>query len=186
MNPNGLSVRDMTLIALFTALLAVSGLFEIPIGPAPITLQTLVVMLAGSLLGAKRGVVSIAVFIGLAAAGAPILAGGSGGLAKVIGPTGGFIFSWLLAVLVIHWLVKILSRQGRLSLWKLVLAHIVGGILVIDLIGIIWLVTYLHLPFNLATVSGYLLAFLPGDLAKAIVASLVAQTMYRVLPELRP
>jgi biotin transport system substrate-specific component len=57
---------------------------------------------------------------------------------------------------------------------------------VVYLIGFPWLVTYLHLPLNMGTVSGSLLIFLPGDVAKAIVGAMVAQAVYRAIPALRP
>jgi biotin transport system substrate-specific component len=186
MDKNRQTVRDMTWIALFTALLAVSGQFQIPVGPVPITLQPLVVMLAGSLLGAKRGAISMAVFIGLAAAGAPVMAGGTGGLAKLVGPTGGYVFSWLLAVCVIGWLVQKMARHGQIALWQLILAHLIGGVAVVHAIGFAWVVTYLNLPLTMGTLSASLLIFLPGDIAKAVVGAIAAQAMYRAVPALRP
>lgn len=73
----GLTARDLALIALFAALLAAMSLVPgIPVGSVPITLQTLIVMLAPAILGAKRGVLAIATFLALALAGLPILSGG--------------------------------------------------------------------------------------------------------------
>jgi biotin transport system substrate-specific component len=180
-----LSVRDMAMAALFAALLAVSGRFEINIGPAPITLQTMVVMLAGSVLGPRLGAISMVVFIALAAAGAPVLAGGTGGLARLAGPTGGYIFSWPLAAIVIGVLVRKLSAKGGPAVWKVALAHIVGGILLVHLIGFPWLLAVTKLPFDKGLTIAFL-PFMPGDLAKAVIGAAVAMSVYRSIPALRP
>jgi biotin transport system substrate-specific component len=177
-----LRVRDMTWMAMFVALLAISGMFSIPVGPVPITLQTLVVMLAGSVLGAKRGFVSMVVFILLAAVGAPVLSGGGGGIASLLGPTGGYIFSWPFAAFFIGWIIE---KWGS-AVWKLMVAHIIGGIVLVHLVGFSWLVSYLHLPLNMKTFITSLFIFLPGDLVKAVVAAPVASAVYKAVPTLRP
>ncbi|MBA4543638.1 MULTISPECIES: biotin transporter BioY [Thermoactinomyces] len=182
MTKSVLRVRDMTWMAMFVALLAISGMFSIPVGPVPITLQTLVVMLAGSVLGARRGFISMVVFILLAAVGAPVLSGGGGGIAHLLGPTGGYIISWPFAAFLIGWIIE---RWGD-SVWKLMVAHVVGGVAFIHLVGFTWVVSYLHLPLNMKTFITSLFIFLPGDLVKAVVASPVASAVYRALPALRP
>jgi len=186
MNQSVLSIRNMTLMAMFVALLAVSGMFAIPVGPAPISLQTLVVMLAGSVLGARRGLISMLVFLLLVAVGAPVLSGGKGGMAALFGPTGGFIISWPLAAFIIGILAEKLAAAGKLNAFTLTLAHITGGILLVHLIGFPWLVYTLHLPLNMETFTGSFLIFLPGDLLKSVVATSVAFALYRAMPGLKP
>lgn len=72
-------IRNMVLAAMFAALLAVSGQIAIPVPPVPVTLQTLVVMLAGSVLGARWGAASVGIFILLGAFGVPVFSGGREG-----------------------------------------------------------------------------------------------------------
>lgn len=186
MNQSIWTIRNMTFMAMFVALLAVSGTFAIPIGPAPITLQTLVVMLAGSVLGAKRGFISMLVFVLLAAAGAPVLSGGEGGLAALFGATGGYILSWPLTAFLIGWMAEKWAKVDKLNLWTLGLTHILGGILLINFIGFPWLVFVLSLPLNMETFMSSFLIFLPGDLLKAVLATTVAFALYRAMPELKP
>ena len=95
-----LLLRNMIVAAMFAALVAVVGQLQIPL-PIPITLQTMVVMMAGSVSGARWGAVSMGVFLLLVAFGAPLLAGGKGGMAVLAGPTGGYVWSWVLAA----WLI---------------------------------------------------------------------------------
>ena len=102
-----MTTRDLVLIALFAAITAVLGLFPaltLPITGVPVTAQTLGVMLAGSILGARRGGLTLVVFLVLVAVGLPLLAGGRGGAAVLFGVTAGFLFSWPVAAFVIGWL----------------------------------------------------------------------------------
>lgn len=172
-----LVLRNMILAAMFAALVAVAGQIQIPL-PIPITLQTMVVMMAGSVLGARWGAASMTVIILLAAFGAPVLAGGKGGLAILAGPTAGYIWSWILAA----WLIGFLSeRSARLSIWKLTLFHILGGMLLIYAGGVLWLVTGAGFGWKEALLTG-VLPFIVGDLIKAVVAAFVAYGIYRAYP----
>ena len=83
-----MKTKDLAYIALFAAITAVLGLVPaIQVGPVPITAQTLGVMLAGAILGARRGFLSQLLFLVLVAIGLPLLASGAGGLAVFAGPT---------------------------------------------------------------------------------------------------
>ena len=91
---SNLNTRDIVLIALFAAIMAVLGVFPpitLPLVGVPITAQSLGVMLAGGILGAKRGAMSMALFLILVAVGLPLLAGGRGGFGVFLGPSGGFL-----------------------------------------------------------------------------------------------
>jgi biotin transport system substrate-specific component len=104
-----MTTKDIAYIALFAALTAALAVFPpitIPGINVPITAQTLGVMLAGSILGARRGGLSLLLFLGLVAAGLPVLAGGRGGLSVFAGPTAGFLGAWPPAAFVIVALVE--------------------------------------------------------------------------------
>ncbi|GAB3210311.1 biotin transporter BioY [Marinactinospora thermotolerans] len=175
----GFTARDAALVALFAALLAVLSMpIAIPVGPVPITLQTLGVMLAPSLLGAKRGTLAVVTFLVLVVAGLPLLPGGRGGIAPFYGPTGGYMIGWILGALVIGLLVG--RTLPRYRLWWGILANIVGGIGVVYLVGVPW--SAMVLGDGLLAVMTGVVWFLPGDLAKAVVASLIAAGVYRSYP----
>ncbi|MGI6127359.1 MAG: biotin transporter BioY [Planifilum sp.] len=172
-----LLLRNMIVAAMFAALVAVVGQLQIPL-PIPITLQTMVVMMAGSVLGARWGAVSMGVFLLLVAFGAPLLAGGKGGMAVLAGPTGGYVWSWVLAA----WLIGFLSeRSAPLSVWKLMLYHVLGGMLLIYAGGVFWLVTGVGLGWKEALLTG-VLPFIIGDLIKAAIAAFVSYGIYRAYP----
>ena len=94
--------RNLTMIALFAALIAALGLvpkFTLAFG-VPITAQSLGVMLCGTVLGAKRGFLAVALFILLVAMGLPLLSGGRGGIALFSSPSGGFLIGFPFAAFV--------------------------------------------------------------------------------------
>ena len=94
-----MTTRDIVLSALFTAIIIVLGFIPpvpIPLLPVPITAQSMGVMLAGCIIGAKRGAAAYALLVLLVAVGLPVLSGGRGGLNVLMGPTGGYIFGWII------------------------------------------------------------------------------------------
>lgn len=186
MKTGSLEVRQLVLAAMFAALLAVSGQISVPMIPAPITWQTLVVMLSGLLLGPRLSVVSISVFIALVAIGAPILSSGNGGIAALFGPTGGFVFSWPIASLLIGWLAKKIADRGEIKFWHLVLINILGGIFVVYIIGVPWLMTATNLEYNMDNLTKACFIFIPGDLIKVVIGSFLALAIYKADPKLRP
>ncbi|MCQ4085477.1 biotin transporter BioY [Saccharibacillus sp. JS10] len=167
-----MKTKDMVYAALFAALIAVLGMIPpIPLGfiPVPITLQTLGVMLAGGFLGKKTGAISLILFIVLVAIGLPILTGGSGGLAPLVGPTAGYIFSWPIAAFLIGFATE--KVWAKLKTWKLILIHIVFGVILVNLIGAPIMALITHTSIWTGLVSG--IVFLPGDIIKAVIAAIV-------------
>lgn len=165
-----LSLKDMILISIFTAILAALAYIAIPMpfSPVPVTGQTFGIMLVGMILGKKRGVVSILLLIALGAIGVPVFSGARAGLGVVFGPTGGYIISWLAAVVVIDIIYKTIKGfKGAL------LAGFIGGVVVVYAIGVPWLAFSTGMSIPAAFMVGGL-PFIPGDLFKVAVASWTA------------
>lgn len=176
-----MNTKDIVHIALFAALTAVLGLFppiNIPAVGVPITAQTLGVMLAGSLAGAKRGGLALLLFAILVAAGLPLLAGGRGGFGIFLGPSGGFILSWPIAAFVIGWLFR--RHGGNPPIVLSFVYLVIGGIGIVYLAGIPWVAFAAKIPLAKAFVGS--MAFVPGDLVKAAVAALVTSGVRKALP----
>ncbi len=176
-----MSTKEMVYAALFAALIAVLGMIPpIPLGfiPVPITLQTLGVMLAGSFLGKKTGVISIVLFMVLIALGLPLLSGGRGGLSVFVGPTVGYFLSWPIAGFCIGYMTE--KLWSSLKLWKLIVINFVFGVLLISLIGapVMALITHTSVWAGLVGAT----AFLPGDLVKAIIAAIVVLQLKAISP----
>lgn len=181
-----LPARDLALVATFAALIAVLGIpgaLTLFGSSVPITLQTLGVMLAGSVLGWKRGALSVLVLLALVAAGLPLLAGGRGGLAVFAGPTAGYLVGWVLGAAVIGWLVE--RRLPRYPARWGFAANVVGGIGAVYLVGIPVQAAVTGTSGLLATAVASLM-FLPGDLVKALVATSVAAGVHRGYPSVAP
>lgn len=135
-----MSTRDLVHIALFAAIVASLGLIPpLTLGliPVPITAQSLGVMLAGAILGSRRGGLALLVFVLLVAIGLPVLAGGRGGLGVFFGPSGGFVLAFPIAAFVIGALIeRFWDRLGFFTAFASILA---GGIGVMYAIGVPWL-----------------------------------------------
>jgi biotin transport system substrate-specific component len=178
-----LSVGDLTQAAVFAALIAALGLpGTITIGPSgvPITLQTLGVMLAGAILGWRKGGLAVIIFALLAVAGLPILAGGRTGLVSLTSPTAGFFVGWLPAVLVIGVLTATMMPRYR-TLWGIAI-NIIGGMGVIYLFGTIGLLLRTDLSWWAALSTNGI--YVAGDVAKAVVTAFVARQVHRGYPGL--
>ena len=173
--------RDLAYIALFAAIIAALGLLPplYPLGSSvPITAQTLGVMLAGSVLGSRRGALAVLTFLVVVAVGVPALSGGRGGLAVFAGPSAGYLYSWPIAALVIGLITQLTWRRFNLA-WAMV-ANLVGGIAVIYAIGIPFVSVYTDASLTAAASSA--VSFIPGDLVKAGIASLVAVAVRKAYP----
>lgn len=177
------TARDLAQIAVFAALIAALGLpGAIPLGPegVPITLQTLGVMLAGAILGARKGVLSVLLLLALVAAGLPLLSGGRGGLGVFVGPSAGYLLGWVAGVAVIGWATARLLPRYRLVpalLWTAL-----GGIVVVYLFGVPVFAAVTGTPLGLALAGSSV--FLIGDAIKVVVTVLVAKGVHRAWPGL--
>ncbi|WEK60004.1 MAG: biotin transporter BioY [Candidatus Microbacterium colombiense] len=169
--------RDLGRIAIFAALIIVFGMITIPLPTGvPITAQTLGVMLAGAVLGPRRGPLAVLIVLVLAAVGLPVLAGGRGGIGVFVGPTAGYLLGWVVGAVVIGLIV----HGGRITWWRTALGAVVGGILVVYLFGIP--VQALVLGVDLVPTAVSSLAFLPGDLLKAAAATALVLALRRAYP----
>ena len=177
--------RDLALIASFAGFVAVLGLVPAfsPLGyPVPITLQTLGVMITGAVLGGRRAAASLCLFLALVAVGLPLLAGGRGGLGVFAGPSAGYLIGFPVAAYVIGTLVY--RRGAPYNLVYGFASIVFGGIIVLYAIGVP--VTAWRAGISLrAALTGSLL-FLVGDVAKAVVATIVAGAVHRANPGLLP
>ncbi|WP_313524874.1 biotin transporter BioY [Shinella sp.] len=185
-----MNTRDIVLIALFAAIIVVLGLLPpITLGfiPVPITAQSLGVMLAGCILGAKRGASAVLLVLLLVAIGLPVLSGGRGGLAVFAGPTAGYLVGWVFGAFVCGLVAERLVREEQPELSQFLsflAAAVIGGIGVVYLFGMPWL-AYMSGKAFFETAAASLV-FLPGDLIKAFVAMLAGRAVlagYPLLPQ---
>ena len=173
--------RNLTHIALFAALIAVLGLIpkiDLAAG-VPITAQSLGIMLCGTVLGAKRGALAVLLFLALVAAGLPLLSGGRGGIGVFAGPSVGYLLGFPVAAFVAGWIMERTSLSTGLAATA---GSVIGGIGVLYVFGIIGMAVVLDKTLPEAAFLG--MAFLPGDVVKAVIAGLVTQSLARMRPAL--
>lgn len=168
------NLRPMILAAMFAALVGVSAQLQFRIPPIPVqfTLQVLVVVLAGALLGARWGFISMLIYLLLGAGGAPVFSGFRSGLPVILGITGGYLLSYPLAALV----VGALAPQRHNSTLGLA-AAMLAGLLVIYAGGAGWVMLVGGPQGTLTALQvwqGWVLPFIPYDILKVVVAALVA------------
>ncbi len=176
--------RSLTLIALFAALIAALGLipkFDLA-GGVPITAQSLGVMLAGTLLGARRGALAVLLFLFLVALGLPLLAGGRGGLGVFAGPTVGFLVGFPVAAFVTGWATRAWARAGGARVLTTTLAALLGGVVVLYAFGIVGFAMVTDRSF--AASAAIMGVFVPGDVIKAVLAGFITQAVLRARPDL--
>ncbi|GAB3557800.1 biotin transport system substrate-specific component [Actinopolyspora lacussalsi] len=178
----GRPAADLARIVVFAAFTAVLGTFPgiyLAGSAVPIVLQNTGPLLCGSLLGARRGAASVALFLGLVALGLPLLSGGRGGIAPFVGPSAGFLFGWILSALVVGLIVFLVRRP---TLPVLLLANL-AGITVDYLVGLPVMAAVMG-DFRAAGIA--MLGYIPGDLAKVVLVSLVAVAVHRAFPNATP
>jgi biotin transport system substrate-specific component len=164
-------LKRMVYAALMAALTAAGAFIAIPIGPVPIVLQNLFVMLAGLLLGGRWGLISIGVYLLAGAVGLPVFAGGTGGIGKFAGPTGGYLLGFAAAA----YLIGILSERGRGRVVVDVMA-MVAGTAIVYTFGVSWLKVVTGMSLSKAVAVG-MLPFLIGDALKIAAAIPIARAL---------
>jgi|P1105metagenome_2_1110788.scaffolds.fasta_scaffold08142_2 biotin transport system substrate-specific component len=158
------SIRDICHIAVFTGLIAVLAQVSIPLpGGVPVTMQTLGVLLAGIVLGARKGAAAALCYLLVGAVGLPVFAGFSGGLSRLVGPAGGFLLSYpLMAWLTGHFASG--AKRGQLASGLLIstaVCYIMGSLMYAAVTG---------LGFK-AAIAACVLPFLAGDILKMVLAA---------------
>jgi len=172
-----LRAARLALPALFAALISAAAFMALPLpgSPVPLVLQNLMAVLSGLLLGPLRGAAAVLLFLALGALGFPVFSAGHGGLAWLVGPTGGYLGGYLVAAL----LAGLLARSRRLSLTIL---GTVGGFAAILLLGAIRLKFYKGIEWPAALTLG-VLPFLVGDGIKAAVAIFLSSRLGSFIDE---
>lgn len=165
-------LRRMTRCALFAALLCICSPIVIPIGPVPVSLGIFAVMLASVVLGPWDAVLSIGVFLLLGICGLPLFSGGNSGLPALVGPTGGYVWSYALMAILASSIARIPWKKGKWGETVLAFAGCVVGTAVCYLCGTLQYMTIAGCSWSLA-LSYCVLPFIPFDLAKALCACVV-------------
>lgn len=178
--------RDVALVATFAAFLAVCALLPAIVLPGfavPITLQTLGVMAAGTVLGTRRGFLAVVLYLAAGFVGLPVFAQGAAGVGVLGGPSAGYLMAFPFAAALAGWLTGKFARPGSpTQIPRIFAAAIISSLLIIHPIGITVMGWRLGMSAGEAIVTGA--AFLPGDIIKNLVVAGLAAALFRAFPAL--
>lgn len=172
---------SLTIVAIFAAMTAIGAFIKIPLPIVPFTLQIIIVFLAGSLLGSKKGLQSQLVYLFVGLIGVPVFTQG-GGFMYVLKPTFGYLIGFAAAAYVIGWMIERVEQPSR----KHFIAANIAGTFVIYIFGVVHLYAALNFwmesPTSLPTVlaAGFF-STIGIDLALAVVTSLLAVRLYPLM-----
>lgn len=172
--PRATLARDVLLVVSFAVLTALSAQAAVWAGPVPLSAQTFAVVLSGALLGSKRGALSQVTYIGMGAVGAPVFAGWHGGIAHLMGPTGGYLAGFVAAAFV----VGLLAERGWDRRVLTTAAAMFAGNVVIYVFGLAWLAYFM--PKGTVLSAG-LYPFIPGDIIKTVLAAVALPSGWALL-----
>lgn len=167
-----IAAREIAYIALGVALVTVCAWISVPVGSIPFTLQTLAVALLGALLGWKRSLAAIAVYILMGLIGIPVFAGFRAGTAALFGATGGYIFGFFFLALVPA-LFKLLPVKNKWARAGIFYGAMALGMAVCYFFGTVWFVLMYECSVGYA-LAMCVVPYLIPDLVKFVVATLLA------------
>ncbi len=161
-----LRIRQLTTVGLLTAVICLLGpiALNIPVSPVPISLGTLGIYLAVSILGMKSGTLSVIIYILLGFAGVPVFVNFTAGAGKLFGPTGGYIIGYIFMALICGFFTDRWDGKFIVSLLGMAL-----GTLVCYIFGSVWLACQMSLTFPQALAAG-VIPYIPFDLVKLLLA----------------
>ena len=167
--------KNILYCALMVSITAILSQFIIPLPPVPISLSWIAVYLTGVLLEKKMAFWTQTAFLLLGAVGAPVFSGFSGGLAKLAGPTGGYLIVYPFMAFIIAFIVDKWGHSCLKYGAAMIVASLVGyaG-------GTAWLAVSGHISFQAALAAG-VLPFVWGDLLKVIFTSVFAGALQKAL-----
>ncbi len=159
-----MKLRQNLTTALFAAVLCVLAPFAVPLGPVPVTLATLGVYLTAGLLGPWRGGAAVSIYLLLGALGVPVFAGFTGGFPQLFGPTGGFLWGYLLCALLVGFLTRRLPRPALIPVW------LTAGAVVLYAAGTAGYMAHTGVPL-VGALAVCVVPSIPGELVKIAAAT---------------
>lgn len=175
-----LSTKQLTTIGVMTAVTCILGPLAIPLSfsPVPISLTNLAIYISIYVLGTKSGTISYIVYLLLGLVGLPIFSNFTGGLAKLAGPTGGYLIGFIFLAIVGGIFVD--HFQGKIYM------HAIGlviGTAICYLFGTLWLAFQAHLTIEAALWAG-VIPYIPGDIAKVVIALIIGPQLRKQIKKI--
>lgn len=170
-----LTTYQMAVCAIMAALMCILGPMSVPIGPVPVSFTNLVIYIAVILLGTRFSTISYVIYLLLGMVGLPVFSGFQGGLAKLAGPTGGYLIGFILMAIISGIFYE--KSNGRNVLTGV---GMVAGTLVAYIFGTVWFVVQMKCDVAYA-LSVCVFPFIPFDLMKIVIAIFLGKTIKKAL-----
>ena len=176
-----MSTRQMTFIALMTAVTCILGPLSIPLpfSPVPISFTNLAIYLSLYVLGLNGETITYLVYLLIGMVGVPVFSGFSGGFGKLAGPTGGYLIGFIFLTLIAGLLMKLFPGNKVMEAVGLVL-----GTVVCYAFGTAWLCFQAHMSAAAGLAAG-VIPYIPGDLVKIVVAMIGGTALRAALKKAR-
>lgn len=157
--------------ALLAAVICILAPISIPVGPVPITLGIFAVMLAGTILNWKEAGAAVLVYLLLGVIGLPVFSSGKSGPAVLVGPTGGYLWTYLIMAVII----ALFSGKDRGSRIKETVAAVIGCLIALVICYFFGTLQFMHVAsYDLhSALAACVYPFIAVDVAKLVVASVV-------------
>lgn len=172
-------IYDMVLIGVMTALICVLAPLSIPIQAVPISLGTLMIFLTVYVLGCFRGTTAVCIYILLGLVGLPVFAGYTGGAAKLLGPTGGYIIGYIPMALIAGFFFDHFPGKRVMAVVGMAI-----GMVVLYLFGTVWLALQMSYTFYQALWAG-VIPYLIGDAIKIVIVVLIGPVLKGLIEKAR-
>lgn len=182
-----LSVKDMILCSLFAALMSISAYMSVELpGGVPFSMQPLLAMLAGAIIGSKRGAISMLVYLLVGLAGAPVFAGGKGGIGIIAGGTFGYLIGFIFCAYVVGLIIELTSKSDKTKVIGYIIAPFIG-LLIVYIFAIPYLLFIVNIIKGgaMSLTGGLTAGFTPFILMDLVKAGLVGFMTITILPRLR-
>lgn len=158
--------KKLVYCALFAAIIGITALISIPTQPVPLNMALFAVLISGGMLGKKYGTLSVVVYIMLGIVGLPVFAGFRGGLAVLAGPTGGYIAGYI----IVAFLTGLVCEKTLKA--KYTIPVMIVAVIICYALGTAWY-CYVMKSGVMSALSLCVLPFIPADIVKIILASIV-------------
>lgn len=174
-------IKDIVLISLFSAIIVVCSFITIP-SAIPFTLQTFAVFLCLNILGAKKGIISILIYIFIGVVGLPVFSGFNGGIGALLNVTGGYIVGFIFSALIFWVITSVFNKKSR-KIINLIASFM--GLIVCYIFGTLWYVLlYIKNGDSISFISAFTICVLPfiiPDILKIVLSVVISEKINKFI-----
>lgn len=167
--------RDLARIALYAALAGAGAFIHVPVGPMHISLQTMMIMLAGFVLGPRKAALAMLLYLLCGLIGLPMFGRGKAGPASFLGPTAGYFPGFVIGAAAAGCSVYVRGTKARRMTARIVFGAIGSIALLLAGTALLW---WRFIPdWNRAMLAGFY-PFIAGDMLKMLAAACIAEAFF--------